>query len=619
MEFRTLPIQNIKEALEAYLKDLKLLDPKIIPPTQTAVLRFTVPGWGGPIPKGKKSTAQDVKAGLDFLSQLPLEVLNTATEAQEKTFNKLELDKKARRQPRHYLLGFIRWSKDKGVISNETHSETQEDLEAIYLQNKRRNPKRRENLKTTSRLGHYDKFALGVIEGDFINESLEDEFKKFDRFQAKVLDRTSKMTRERARRDCLLLLGWLYRFHNINQDINLSNISLSSLIPVIVLYPQMNDSKIEDYWISQAQARQRGKELGKNVVNLIRQYFDWRAETLGYELSYQAQAGYLDIIIALAKFLYHNQTDLSEANNYEDIPIVRHLQKFRTSIYKKHKKTRLKNSHRDRMISWEEIIEIREKVRNQADLTATDFYDERRKQIRKIKRDNQAIARDMQRFLLLAFLTVTPPDRQRTFRELRLGHTLKYGIFSNERFIPQAEMQNPDKARWYIHLNMDEYKTSKTYGEWIGELPDEVFDGNKTFYNYLDRWLYHGYQDINGNWHGWRDALNPRPVKLEENGKEITNDFLFVDNVGKPFSTHSITSRITNIFKRLAGVAVNPHLFRAIFRTHLKNTGASIAEQESAAYWMKHDIRTAETDYTFQERDVKLRPAIELMNRLNRQ
>ncbi|MBO3464055.1 hypothetical protein G7B40_022950 [Aetokthonos hydrillicola Thurmond2011] len=65
-------------------------------------------------------------------------------------------------------------------------------------------------------------------------------------------------------------------------------------------------------------------------------------------------------------------------------------------------------------------------------------------------------------------------------------------------------------------------------------------------------------------------------------------------------------------------VAINPHALRHIFHTHLKDIGATPLQLESSAYWMKHDERTAAKDYTHLDQIKKLRPAAEMMAKLNK-
>lgn len=605
MTYRT-SSSNLLKALEFYNQHLiEQGDLKTFALLQSSILRFTVPGWGGPAPKGKRSSTEEVKAGLDFLAQLPLEKLNTAIETQNKVFDDLNMDKKARRQPRHYLLSFVTWVKNSGLLIQEKLVEPPKEVEVIKEYGLKHKRKPRVHAKTTKRVGHYKKFSLGSVEGDFINKPLEMEFKELKKFQSTVLERASLCTIEKLEKDILRLLGWFYRYQSNN--LNLEDLTFSSFMPVTELYPKISNYKeIQEYWIAQAKAKSKAEEIATTFLSTLENFFEWRKEILGEDLAIRTKLGTFDTVLVLAKFLYHEQSNRSEYNNYEDIPLVKYLQRARTKMHKKYKQFGPKISRRDYMIPWSKVLEIREILRKEAETKDVKFFDMDALKYRYLPRPNSAIAKDMQLFLLLAFFTIIPPDRQRTFRELQIGKTLKQGIFVGERFIPKEKMDDPNTACWYIHLGMNDYKTSKTYGEWIGELPNESF-GDKTFYNYLDEWLYHGYQDVSGCWHGWRDSLKPH-----------NREYFFVATNGKTFTDRSITQRIRGVFMRLAEVPVNPHLLRAIFRTHLKNSGASLAELESSAYWMKHDMKTADDNYTFQDREAKLRPATLMMERLNK-
>jgi hypothetical protein len=62
---------------------------------------------------------------------------------------------------------------------------------------------------------------------------------------------------------------------------------------------------------------------------------------------------------------------------------------------------------------------------------------------------------------------------------------------------------------------------------------------------------------------------------------------------------------------------VSPHTLRIIFRSYVKEKGASPQELESVAFWMKPDLRTAEKTYTFLECSTKLKAGAALADRIN--
>jgi hypothetical protein len=68
-------------------------------------------------------------------------------------------------------------------------------------------------------------------------------------------------------------------------------------------------------------------------------------------------------------------------------------------------------------------------------------------------------------------------------------------------------MANLSEARYYIHLQSEDYKTGDSYGEWLGEFPNTEFPDGSRFYDYLNKWLFRGYQDEAGEWHGMREVI----------------------------------------------------------------------------------------------------------------
>jgi hypothetical protein len=261
------------------------------------------------------------------------------------------------------------------------------------------------------------------------------------------------------------------------------------LIPVVVIEPVIaNFDRLDDYSMAKAKAAELVDQLAKATVDRIQNYMDWRtARHQG--VSIKTEQAFIDAMTCLAKFAYRDQTNTAKARDFADIPLVERLRIARTNLRKKHPNPTRMIPLEEKLIPWSEVIRVREDLRKEADMEHTVYIHSKTGRPIKRPRALSGIARSMQRFLILAFFTVVPPDRQRTFRELRIGETFKHGLFKGKRFIP-ADKLPPEQARFYIHLKNGDYKTSKAYGEFIGELPNEVFPDGKTFYQYLDRWLY---------------------------------------------------------------------------------------------------------------------------------
>jgi hypothetical protein len=325
----------------------------------------------------------------------------------------------------------------------------------------------------------------------------------------------------------------------------------------------------------------------------------------------------VDVLIVLAKFAYHSQSNKDFNKNYQDIPLVSALKNLRSSLRAENKQSR---TQKHNSISWSEVIQVREALRKEAEIL---HHKPEKKNPKGKKRTLSGIARTYQKFLFLAFLTVVPPDRKQTLDNLTIGNTLKHGLFANNRFIPANELA-PGEAKFYIHQGLGDYKTSKTYGEWLGELNNEVYPDGKTFYEYLERWLYYGFQDEQGNWHGLREAMvlrsKDKRIKNTPKTDPTSHNYFFIGTKGNKINSSTIYNTFQDVFYKFTnGITISPHDLRHILRTHIKDIGASLQEQESAAYWMKQSLKSAEEHYTHQEREKKMRPASNLMQRINQE
>jgi hypothetical protein len=248
---------------------------------------------------------------------------------------------------------------------------------------------------------------------------------------------------------------------------------------------------------------------------------------------------------------------------------------------------------------------VLKKLRFEADLKTLKYGKYKR------KRSLPTQAKSLQNFVMLGFFALVPPSRQRVIRELELGRTLKYGIFEHGRFTPFEKMANPSEAKYYIHLQPEDYKTGDSYGEWLGEFPNVEFPDGSKFYDYLNRWFFQGYQDANGEWHGMRELIAAQEEKT-----------IFVkEKLGKAHDANSMKEYIKNIFTRWTGVPITPHDLRHIYRSYIDypTTCATTEERESAAFWMRHSKQMAEDGYSHLECEQKLWAGAQMIDRLNQQ
>ena len=116
--------ETVLDAFKGYeARLLELGKPAEVKNMQTALLRFTVPGWGGYTPTNlKRSTKQDVEEGLNFLKLLPIGKLREGDAAQERVFSRTDVTDvvaKQRTNARYYLNKLIALAEGEGWLREE--------------------------------------------------------------------------------------------------------------------------------------------------------------------------------------------------------------------------------------------------------------------------------------------------------------------------------------------------------------------------------------------------------------------------------------------------------------------------------------------------------------------
>ncbi len=594
MSSRTL-LDTWEEFKTSGVKDLSLY--------QTALFRFTLPRLGGQKPSGSRLRSKEIAAALQTLASIPIspDIGEQLSEAQKETFTLLKTSKERQRQPRYYLKQFIDWSIKNQFFPSAKSPE--EKLPYTFY------PKEINRIKITNRVGNH-KFALSLDVADYATEPLQpeqiqqhlkrinQEFIHFRKYQI-ISQGNRKVSVDGLEGYLKRILGWFYR----EKGVSLSDLSLSKLVPFIRLNLQIQEFDSEENpWQSQIAAKTKAleniKNEAKHLINLMEELFAW----LDNPPSIRTKQFYIQSLIVYSKYVYRSETDKTMALNFGDIPLINHLKVFHKEVDSgKHKAS---NSNL-KYLPWSQVLEVLNKLRFEAELETVKDGTYRR------KRPLSARAKSLQDFVMLGFFVLVPPPRQRVIRELELGRTLKYGDFKNGRFTSFEKMANSGEAKYYIHLQPEDYKTGDTYGEWLGEFPNTKFPDGSKFYDYLNRWLFQGYQNESGEWHGMRELIAAPGEKT-----------VFVrQNTGKSCDRETVCQKITSIFTRWTGVPISPHDLRHLYRTYIEEpaTGATTEEKESAAFWMRHSSEEAKRTYAHLDCEQKLRVGAEMAKRLNQQ
>lgn len=86
--------------------------------TQIALLHCVVPALGGPKPKGKRSTKDDIKAAMNFLKGISLEQLLDVAESVIIFMNEENIPKTKQREYWTYVKKLIKWASEQQYIIN---------------------------------------------------------------------------------------------------------------------------------------------------------------------------------------------------------------------------------------------------------------------------------------------------------------------------------------------------------------------------------------------------------------------------------------------------------------------------------------------------------------------
>lgn len=608
--------ETVLDAFKGYeARLLELGKPAEVKNMQTALLRFTVPGWGGYTPKNlKRSTKQDVEEGLNFLKLLPIAKLSEGDAAQERVFSQTDVTAKQRTNAKYYLNKLIALAESEGWLREK------ESVEAP--------PPARLNLvggkKVPQRLRLTDKekkpnYTLCSQKDDFINPRLENQINEFHKWYVTTKD-LSEVAFNTNLGYLKQFFGWLIRYERASewqttqeekqtlqekQTLEekektlqeqekakaarfkevLDSFCLETLIPFDPLLKRTNFPHLttQEYRDAEDDFKVIRRERANDAKKLFERFLDFYSKN-------HATRGFLtNMAISVTQYLYRDAID--EIDPVTIPPILLHLK-----VLVKAEKGKEQNSPRavpieKKFVSYKEALQVVVELKKRADQkervrgrtrNKTKMYFE--------PRSPQEVARACSRFLMIAFLSLLPPDRQQLVRELEIGISFVRGCFgAGNVFIPEDKMSDPSQANWCF--NLTKYKTHKTYGDVKITVPNYPFGGGTTLYTYIDLWL-----------NQYRSLLNPE------------GDWLFVrHNKGDKWEGNDVWSMVVTVFHRQTGKSVNPHMLRHIFNTYLEETNAPKDVKSASRKLMKQSDKIGSTKYNHAITDRVVAPAIEFM------
>jgi len=581
--FQTVTVADIFKAYSEYLQEEKKTAE--LSNAKTALVRFTVPGWSKIYPSGTKSTAGEMRVGLDFLSQVTAEQFKEALSVQEAVFEHLQIDKDHRRRNRSPLNQMVMWAETQGYFDSiEPEGKTAQTDDEVPFRFFKKGQARQMAVDVKLRGARQEIYKLGSRPGDFVNSALE---KQLNDLVAYLSEKRRPPTIETGLTQTKLLLGWLHR----EKGIPLEDLRLESIVPFIPVNPILDDYKRKKgrdkgvvdtrrYDAAKFTLQQEAEEQAPKTVGRIKEYLTWRGSHPG------SDAIALGAFINVAKFLYQKET--KKKKTFGDIKVIEGLREPHNECKRLAKTAPPTVPYSEKSIPWEDALKVLRAVQKEADLRAQPSN-------RSTPLAETTIARNIQNLLTLLLFMASPPDRSRTFYELEVGRTFVFGQYKNGKFTAAAKMKNPDEAEWLFHLFPADYKTGDIYGETWDSLPDTpegfLADG-KTLYYYLDLWL-----------NQYRAVFKP------------THKCLLTASKGKPLDSVSMYTRVRELFFKHTGVPVTPKELRKMYVTYLKDSEATEAELEGAAASMHHSRKMQSEIYDQQKRGNKVAPVEEFHKR----
>lgn len=583
---------------------------------KSLLIRRFVPSKGGPMPNGKRANSNEQKLALNYLKLLSVHEFHPLIEIVEATFENDEQDNA--RKARNVLNKFLAKLNEWGLLNTQTSNDIgPEDCIQFNLFHNASGEARKDwhnknGRHHTNRYGQKKKkpYALMAMKAtktqnvketvqvypdDYINLELEQDFRELAQYRRA----NSKGTRKDEEAKIRQILGWLHRCQSFPlADLRLTSIitymklssSLLNFLPpgldlMTVTEKDLDLSTYKDFALQRVLLEEKANLICSQDMERIQAYLNW------LDVKPDSNLKYIDIFVLVSRFLYRKEIGTKDHPDSSSIPILRELSRLRKQYEKESKSLPKSVPQHIKSLPWERCIEVLEQLRIRYETKMTVSRSKRcKKGYEKKKRTPYALATDLQLLLSAAFTILIPPDRSRTYYELELGKTFVFGVADGRSFIPVDKLENPSQARWFIHLEIGDYKTSKKYGTYWAPMPNTLFPGGKCLYQYIEEWLTWG-----------RTCFRP-----------IDHEFFFRGASDcQPLNHSDWCQRITDLFERESGVAVPPKEFRKIFISYLKSRKATGAELEAARIAQHHSRKMQDEVYDCQEQIEKIQPIYE--------
>lgn len=525
--------------------------------TKTALLRYTIPGWGFAMSKGGKLTNWETETALNYMKGISLAQFQAAYQIQQEVFDLKQVPSNSQRTYRAALKKLLEWCEEQPwclksvTISNKRfsspkkHSKTAVDVRVTNRKYK----------NSQGELIQPFKYGLGSVDGEVIPKSLQKEVDDFKRFRTEAnssypTKKVRESTVEQELKQIRLILGWLYRYRY--QGIPIAEMSLRDII-----IDTRSWSNLDKYGAEQANSD------AEYPVNLACEYILWlKADPKaklsadrgrGIESQY-TEVSVLKTFLLVAKFLGHDERS-------SVVGLLKNkLAKTRQGI----REHRLVRDESIKLLDWSEFLILVEQLRKECNsrvLQESQSKDSGNNfgNLRSLT----AIANSYQRFIFAALLSYLPPQRQQIYRELELGNPSNYdNIDDRDGLLGISGCLFKEKETWFIYLLSDTYQMGRKYHHLKVVVPNINYLDGRDFYQYLNEWMveytYQHHYKILVKINGLRQVFKPH------------HNFLFTKKNGYNYIHPTEFSNLLRIPAcRISGRPLTPKLVRHMFLTYI--------------------------------------------------
>jgi hypothetical protein len=570
-------MKTLYDALERYAKSLSDADYAQL---KTALIRYVIPGWGGPKLSGARTTAKELEAGIQYMKAAPAGRLRDALKIQESVFKEVGAPGSSRRNYRYQLGRFIEWAKGNGLVVEDDQATTLSKTTS-EIQFRNREFPRETAFEYRKRMG-VNRVAGKTIVLRSVGDELSQQIESYREFR---LTHVRECTFNSDLRLLKRYLGWICEGKKISDSL----ITINHAIPFVKLrYSEDNFSDSKNAFmqatIAEKQAMKEAERLAQEVVCSVEEY-----RATASKMSYQSSTRIVIALINLSKWIYKDETQA----NFIDIPICARLGELKRCYVKASKNEPCAVPYALKSADWSELPDVIEHLKKEADADKSSGGR---------CRDKRSIGISIQRLLVFSLFVAIPPRRSRVIAELELGRTLQKGkVDSRSGFTPESLLKPEEGIKWCITLSPKDYKTGKTYGSQSFEINNMPYGDGTFLYDYIDKWM-----------NEYRPLFQP-----DHNRIFVSHRSHKYQVVGGPISVTTVKGIVSGATLKSIGRPISPKEFRKMFVSYISNrSDMSEADLEAAARAMAHSRQMQMKVYDQVTSEARLATGMGLAERL---